>query len=234
MAVIIGGGSSVTSSLLADGTGVVSISFDYQANIERLWELGSFSPYDSTVNRQRNVSLVVYGSKPTGAGGTTVQALDASTTCADSSSISLEFNAAVCTGGAASFSDTFFATSYSYSKDFNGYGKESWAMVTKPIYDDYTGTIYMLRGIATGQILIGTEAMSEAEMGFITDDAGSRDSSGNYIESESGSVNAGFPGIGDFETKREVVVSSVGDSIGKKDGYKGQCNCSIPTQPIYL
>jgi len=41
MAVIIGAGTQVNVD------GVVSISWDYQPNIERLWELGSFSPFQT-------------------------------------------------------------------------------------------------------------------------------------------------------------------------------------------
>lgn len=234
MAVIVGGGSSVSSSVLADGTGVVSISFDLQASIERLWQLGSFSPYDSTATKQRSVNLTVYGTKPAGGGGTNSTDLSASTSCADTGSISIEFSSPVCTGGSVSFSGDFFATSYSYSKDVQGFGRETWAFTSKPILDNYTGTIYMLRGMATGQITIGDDMMTESEMGFTVDDTASQDSLGNYIESESGSVSSGFPGLGDFNTKREVVVTSVGGSIAKNDGYKGECSCSIPVQPVFL
>jgi len=76
--------------------------------------------------------------------------------------------------------------------------------------------------------------LSSTSQGFVIDEAASVDSLGNNIESESGSVSSGFPGLGEYETKREVVVSEVGGSIGKSDGYKGQCSCSIPVQPIFL
>jgi len=234
MAVIVGGGSSISSTLLADGTGVVSINFDLQANIERLWQLGSFSPYDTTATLQRTVNLVVYGTKPTGGGGTNSTVLTPSTTCEDTTTIPIEFSAPVCTGGAASFSDSFFATSYSYSKDVQGFGRETWAFTTKPIIDTYTGTIYMLGGLATGQITTGSDYLSSTSQGFVIDEAASVDSLGNNIESMSGSVSSGFPGLGEYETKREVVVSEVGGSVGKSDGYKGQCSCSIPVQPIFL
>lgn len=237
MVVIIGAGSSVSTSLLTNGTGVISVNIGFQANVERLYQLGSFSPYDSSVTRQRTLSMNVYGKKPSGSGGTQVQVLTPSTTCADAGTIQITFNPSSCAGAISGFTDDFFVTSYSYSKENIGYGQESWSFTTKTILPSYTGTIYMLRGISTGTYATGTDVMTQAQMGFIIDDAASRDSFGNYIESESGSVSAGFPGIGNYEISREVVVYSVGGSDGKNssiDGKRGQASASIPVQPIYV
>lgn len=237
MAVIIGGGSSLKSStFLRDGQGVVSVNFDLQANVERLWQLGSFSPYETTTTKQRTMNVTVYGIRPDNKGGTNIHMLPPSTSCADATSFAIEFNAVVCqTGGSASFRDIFFVNSYSYSKDFQSYGQESWSLQTKPIVDNYAGTIYMLRGIATGRILKPASGiLTEAEVGCVIDDAASRDSLGNYIESESGSITAGFPGIGNYDITREVVVANIGGSTGKKDGYKGTASATIPLTPMYL
>lgn len=234
MAVIIGGGSSVTSSLLAGG-GVVSVNFGLQANIERLYSLGSFDIYDISTTKQRTFSMNVYGKKPVGTGGTNTYSVTPSSSCADANSVSITFNPSACGGSVVGFTDTFFVSSYSYSKDLTGYGQESWAFTTKPIHvPSYGGTIYMLRGLATGQLLTGTGVMTAPDMGVIIDETNSKDSSGNDIESESGSVSSGFPGIGNVDTTREIAVSTVGGSDGKDDGNKGQVSVSIPMSPVYV
>lgn len=237
MTVIIGGGSSLNApNLLASAIGVLSVNFEISPNVERLWQLGSFSPYDTVVTRQRTLSMVVYGRRPDGKGGSLVQSIPASTSCADVSSNRIEFNAVACQSGqAVSFVDYFYATSYSYSKEAQGFGQESWAFTTKPYVVGYTGSIFMLRGISTGKLLVSSaDVMTESEVGMVVDTAASQDSNGAYIDGESGSVSAGFPGIGSFDISREVVVSSVGGSIGKKDGYRGNASCSIPVQPVFL
>jgi len=229
--VIIGGGSSVSTTLLTNGNGVLSVNFGLQANVERLYELGSFSPYDTKTTYQRSFSMTVYGRKPDNSGGTQVRAIIASTTCVDASSESITFNPSACSGAVVGFTDTFFVTSYGYSKDTNSFGQESWSFTNKQVIPSYTGTIYMLRGIPTGQVVTGTDIMTNAQMGIVIDDAASRDSSNNYIEAESGSVSAGFPGIGNMEVTREVVVSSVGGSQGSStaiDGKRGNASASIP------
>ena len=72
------------------------------------------------------------------------------------------------------------------------------------------------------------------DQGVITDDAASKDSSGNFIDGESGSVQAGFPGIGEYSIQREYIVTNVGASLGKSDGYTGQASIQIPMTPVYL
>jgi len=95
----------------------------------------------------------------------------------------------------------------------------------------------MLRGISTGQMITGADVIMDAEMGVVVDETASKDALGNWIESDSGSVSGGFPGIGNMETTREVVYTSIGGSTGKStttDGKRGQASCSIPMQPIYV
>lgn len=237
MTVIIGGGSSLNApSLLASAIGVLSVNFEITPSVERLWQLGSFSPYDTIVTRQRTLSMTIYGRRPNNTGGTLVQTIPASTSCADASSNTIEFNAVACqTAQAVSFVDSFYVTSYSYSKETQGFGQESWAFTTKPLVTGYTGTIYMMRGIPTGKMLVtAADVMTEAEVGLVIDQAASQDSNGAYIEGDTGSVSAGFPGIGNYDTSREVVVSSIGGSVGRKDGYRGNASCSVPLQPLFL
>jgi hypothetical protein len=233
LAVVIGSATTLTSTLFSSG-GVVSVNFGIQANINRLFELGSFSPYDTFVQKQRTLSIVVYGKKLSGAGGSQSILVTPSTSCVDTGAISITVNPGVCGTPVNPFTDNFYPTSYSYSKENLGHGQESWSFTSKPILDSYNGTIIFLRGIATGQILTGAGVMTEANMGVVVDTVASRDSLGNFIEGEQGSVSAGFPGIGNYDIQREVVVTRVGGSLGRSDGKRGQSQVTIPMTPVFL
>lgn len=236
MVVIIGAGSTVTSSQFSSN-GIVSVQFGFNPEVDRLYQLGSFSPYDATVTKTRTLSLNVYGSKPSGSGGSSSFSVPPSTSCADASTINVQVNPASCAAGLLSFADDFFLTSYSYQKDALGYGQESWSFTSKPDIPGYTGTIVMLRGIAEGTISTGGGTMTSAQMGVTVDETASNDSDGNPIEGESGSVQAGSPGLGNYEIQRYVIASAVGASIGKAaavDGLSGQASIQIPMNPVYI
>lgn len=239
MAVVIGAATLVTTTLFPAG-GLVSVNFGYRANLNRLWQLGSWTPYDNYVQFQRELSLTAYGQKEDGSGGSTVFLLPPNTTCGDASSVSIEVAPGACGVAIAPFQETFFPSSYSYTKDNFGWGQESWSFSSKPVIDNYTGTIYMLRGITTGQVNTNsvsqglTGQMEPVDMGIAVNDTSSRDSLGNYIEGYSASVQSGFPGIGDYTLQRDVVIDSVGGSIGKQDGKKGQGSATIPMNPVFL
>lgn len=233
MAVIIGNSTTVVSTLFPDG-GVVSTNFGINAQINRLWQLGSFSPFDTYVQKQKQLSLTIYGKKEDGSGGTQVFDLTPSTSCTDSDGIVIEVTPAACGTYIAPFSAIWYPTSYSYQKDNFGFGQESWSFTTKPEVDNYTGTIVMIRGISSGQILTGAGMMTSVDVGVVINEADSRDSNGDVIEGESGSISAGDMSIGDYAVQRECLFTSCGGSVGKQDGYKGQVSVSIPYTPIYL
>lgn len=233
MAVIIGAGTTVDTSLFLQG-GITTVSFGFKPQVNRLWQLGSWDPYDTYTIQQRDLSLSGYGRKPDGQGGSQSFDLTPSTTCTDSSNVVVTINPGACGVAIAPFTDSFYPASYSYSKDNFGWGIESWSFTSKPIIENYGGTIVFLRGISTGQILVGAGMMAAADVGVVINDSASRDSSNNYIEGESGSVQAGSPGIGDYAVQREIVAQSIGASEGKADGYKGQASVTIPTQQIFL
>ncbi len=238
-AVVIGAATLVTTTLFPAG-GLVSVNFGYRAQLTRLWELGSWTPYDNYVKYQRELSLTAYGQKEDGSGGSQVFLLPPNTTCGDASSVDIEVAPGACGVSIAPFTDTFFPSSYSYSKENFGWGQESWSFASKPVIDNYSGVIYQLRGISTGQVntnsvsqgLVGQ--MEPVDMGVGINDTSSRDSLGNYIEGYSASVSSGFPGLGQYELQREIVVDSVGGSIGKDDGKKGQVSVTIPMNPVFL
>ena len=233
MAVLIGAATTISTSLFPQG-GITNVNFSLKANITRLWQLGSWSPYDTYNIQQRELSISAYGKKPSGQGGSQVFSLTPTTSCTDASSVSVTINPGACGIVISPFTDSFYPSSYSYSKDNFGWGTESWSFTSKPIISGYTGTTYFLRGISTGQMLVGTGMMTAADIGIVIDDAASRDSNGNYIDGESGSVQAGSLSIGEYAVQREIVVSSIGGSQGKSDGYKGSGNVSIQHQQIFI
>lgn len=126
-------------------------------------------------------------------------------------------------------------TSYSYQKANLGYGQESWSLTSKPVVPFYNGTIYMLRtGFAEGTIETGDGYMNPVDMGVIVDDAASNDSSGNPIQGETGSVQAG--GIGTYSVQRSIIASQVGQAVGytvATDGLVGSANISTPVTPVF-
>lgn len=239
MAVIIGAATLVTTTLFPQG-GLVSVNFGYRADLSRLWELGSWVPYDSYVQHQRELSLTAYGRKENGQGGSQVFSLPPNTTCDDATSVSIEVSPGACGVAIAPFQEDFYPSSYSYSKENFGFGQESWSFASKPVVSSYSGQIYLLRGISTGQINANsasqglTGQMEPVDMGVVINDTSSRDSNGDYIEGYSASVSAGATSIGQYELQREVVVDSVGGSIAKSDGLRGQCSITIPNNPLFL
>ena len=236
MAVIIGAGTTVVSTQFPNG-GIVSVQFGFNPQVERLWELGSFTPYDSFIQKTRTLTLNVYGERPDGGGGSTPISVSPSITCVDADTVTITVNPASCVSSLLPFMDNYFVTGYNYQKENIGYGQETWAFTSKPVIPSYTGTIVMLRGIAEGQIATGDGQMTSTQMGITVDETASNDSLGANIEGESGTVQAGTPGLGNYDVQRYVIATQVGGSIGKSsaiDGYAGQANITIPMAPIFI
>ena len=215
----------------------MSANFGFSPNINRLWQLGSFVPYDTFVQKTRTLTLSVYGRRPDGSGGSIQLDVTPSVSCIDAGTVSITVNPASCVGSLLPFTEDYFVNSYSYQKENLGYGQESWGFTTKPVVPSYTGTIVMLRGIAEGTVATGDGTMDALDMGVVVNETASNDSFGAPIEGESGSIQAGSPGIGNFDITRFVVVTDVGNSIGLDptvDGKTGNASITIPLQPIFL
>lgn len=232
-AVIVGNSTQVTTALFADG-GIISVNFGFNAQVNRLWQLGSFSPYDTYVVKQRELSITAYGQREDSSGGSQQYDLTPSDSCVDADPISITVTPGVCEVSISPFTYDYVPTSYGYTKDNFGWGQESWSFTTKPSVDNYTGDIVILRGVATGNIITGDGILTAPEMGVVINEADSVDADGNNIEGESGSVQAGQNSIGEYTVQREIVVSQIGGSVGKKDSYQGKASVSIPTELVYL
>ena len=224
MTAIIGAGTQVSSSLIS--AGFVSVNFSFQPEINRLWQLGSFDAYEIENISQINISLTNYG------GGSTSLALTPSTGCVDSNAqMQITVIPAACVSEAISVVDeTAFITGYSYSKDYKGWGQESWTLQTKPILIDYTGDIYMIQGLSTGDMLSGTDITSNQGIS-LTGSVGGTSDDGSGVDM---SVSAGELSIGEYGIKVFGKVIAVGGGTGKDDGKRGSSNASIPHQPTYL
>lgn len=235
MAVIIGAGTTVVSSQFLGG--ITSINFSFQPSVTRLYQLGSFSPYDSSVQKTRTLQLTVYGQKADGSGGSLSYDVTPSTSCDDVGGIEVTVNPASCVAGLLPFTQTYYLNSYSYQKDNLGYGQENWSLTSRPDVPGYTGTIVMLRGIAEGTISTGGGTMAASDMGIVIDESGSNDAFGAPIEGENGSVAGGTPGIGNYDITRYIVATAVGGSIGFNNSINGQtgnASVSIPLTPVFF
>lgn len=222
MAIIIG---SLTTVGGLDG--VQSVQWAVQVQNNRLWQLGSWSPYRTQVTKVVTLSMTTY------AGSYGSVSLSPSTSCADATTHNLSISPGSCTGGVTSPDTTgMFLTSYSYSKgDPIGFGQESWQF-QKWVDAGVTGTdlisvgapTYVIQGISEGQ---AAGDLTNAQMGI------SFNSSGQTTGSQ-GSVSAGFPGIGNADTVTYGTVNSVGGGTLNATGKLGQSSASIPHQPLYL
>lgn len=230
MPYIISAGTQVTG--FGAGGGIESISYSTEVQPNRLYHLGFSSPYDQNVIIQKQLSITCYG------GASSVYNTEASTTCDEPTPLVITINASSC--GAASFQDTtdWFCTGYSYQKDVQGWGKETWNFTTRPTYLDQNlapitdVTIRMIRGIAEGQAT--TDGGADPGIVFLA---------GSIIDSDTVSavpfvgrmqVQAGNPGIGRANYERFGVVTQVGQGTGKSDGRDGSGSAQIPYTPIVI
>jgi len=220
MAIIIG-------ALTTTGVqGTISAQWGVQAQLNRLWQLGSWDPYRTVVTKVENVSFTTY------AGSVGTKDLSPATSCADSTAtIAVNISPATCGAFIPGLSGNFYLTSYNYSKgDAIGIGQESWAGQRWPgggtggVNTEYTGApTYVLQGPSEG-----------SRSGDVSDTGIVFDGGAAQVEGSQGSVSAGFPGIGQADTTIYGIVNRVGGGTLKEDGKIGQGSASIPHQPLYI
>ena len=205
MAIVIGAATTVSFGSAC----VISASWGYNPNSQRLFCLGEWTPNRTIDRPTRTLNLVVYSPGPTYSTGPT-------TSCSDAGTVSAGISPAACGGTFSSMSGNWWVTGYSFSKDDAQMpGQESWSLVDyKPPGSELNPT-YVLRGIAEGQ---GTP---NAGIKF----------TGTTTESTSGSVSAG--GFGQAYTIDVGVVEEVGGGASGV-GVTGTGNASIPYTPLYI
>ncbi len=227
MVVIIGAGTTVTSNIIT--AGITSVSFSLSPNIERLFQLGSFDPFDTNVTTTESISLSNHG------GGSSTVTLTPSVSCTDSSAtMDVTIVTAPCQGSATTINRTganaLFITSYSYSKDFQGFGSESWSLQGKPIIAGFTGNVSFIQGFSEGNRLTGSDIVSND--GIVL--TGSVSPNTNDATSQNISVSAGSPGLGQDDTQEFGKITQIGGGVGKEDGKRGTASANVPHQLVFF
>ena len=227
MVTIIGAGTTVTSDIISGG--FVSVSFSISPNVERLFQLGDFDAFDVNITEQESVNLTNYG------GASTTVALAPSSACVDSTArMAVTITPAPCVGGVVPIertgADSLFINSFSYSKDFQGYGQETWSLQSKPILQDLTGSQVFIQGFAEGNRLVGTDIVSDD--GIVL--TGSVPATTFDAEGRNLQVSAGSPSVGQDDTQRFGRITRIGGAVGKEDGKRGTSSANIPHQSVFF
>jgi hypothetical protein len=241
MAVIIGNSTVVSITLAGSAVneGITSVDWTHGSQPNKLWTLGSRSPYAAIIPAQNSVSFSVYGDiTPSIDLRVTVSTADP---CPESPAKGIiNITPAIC--GTANtvdaFSSDFYVTSYSYTKDRTNQGVETWQTNSYLLADvsGYSGKVY-------AEPLPSIMAIGTAEGTLVGDDTQSNLESitGSIIEAgdittigEKGSVQAQALSIGEYETTYFGTFSHVGNSIFWAPGVKASSNVTINLQPIYL
>ena len=227
MVVIIGAGTTVTSDIISGG--FVSVSFSLSPNVERLFQLGSFDAFDINITEQESVSLTNYG------GASSTVTLAQSVGCTDSTAkMAVVITPAPCLGSAVPISrtgaDSLFINSYSYSKDFQSFGQESWSLQSKPIIQGFTGNQVFIQGFSEGNHLTGADIVSNDGI-ILTGSvlATTEDATGRNLQ-----VSAGSPGIGQDDTQVFGKITQIGGGVGKEDGKRGNASANVPHQIVFF
>ena len=143
---------------------------------------------------------------------------------------------APCTGASTPITrtgaDALFITGFSYSKDFQGFGQESWSLTGKPQITGFTGNIAFIQGFSEGNRLTGSDIVSNDGIVLVdsaTSTPGQVDATGRNIN-----VSAGSPGLGNDDEQDFGKVTQIGGAVGKEDGKRGNATASIPHQLIFF
>lgn len=230
MAIIIGSNTIVSGPSFPAG-GIISVQWGIQPQVNRLWQLGSWTPYRTMVTRIISLSLTTYA----GAGPSIN--LTPATGCVDSTAtITVTISPGSCGTLPAGLGGTFtvYLGSYSYNKgDAIGFGQQSYSGQDWPggagsggggAGVEFTDApTVVLQGIAEGT--------QTADTGLST---GIAFSGGFDVYGQEGSVSAGFPGIGQADEVRYGLVNAISNGSLRADGKVGQGSVTIPHQPLYF
>lgn len=193
----------------------VSVNTGVNTQQQLLFQLSNSNPvYDTLINYQTTVNISVYSPGPK---YNTIQSVD----CKASNTLRVKVTPGFCGKSLPSLviDDEFYVNNYSYSKDRNTHGTESWSLISKNRVLDDTGKLQyeseMFRGISTGTSTGGAKNTTGTVF------------SGNLTKSSQMSVQAGFPGVGSANEIFFGRVVAVGGGIGEGDS-EGQASVSIP------
>lgn len=224
---IIGAGTTVSSNIISGG--FVSVSFSLSPQVTRLFQLGSFDAFDLQIQTQESISLTNYG------GASSTVALVPSTSCTDSTArMNVTITPAPCTGSTTAIvrtgADALFINSYSYSKDFQSFGQESWSLQGKPIIPGFSGNISFIQGFSEGNHLTGGDIVSNDGIVLTgSDGVSASDASGRSLQ-----VSAGSPGLGQDDTQVFGKITQIGGGVGQEDGKRGTASATVPHTLVFF
>lgn len=220
MGVIIGAATTVSIN------GSISAQWSVQANINKLWALGGWTPYKTVVTKTETVSITAYAGA-----GPSISLLPAAG-CSDSSAKFLvTISPGSCAGGSSGgISGSFYLMSYSYSKgDPIALAQESYSGQRWPGGGGGGGGDVEYIS-APSLVLQGPAEGSASGLGT----SGVTFGGGPTVEGTQGSVSAGFPGLGQSDDTTYGIISNVGGGTLKSDGDVGQASATVPHQPLYV
>lgn len=207
----------------------MSVSFSLAPQVTRLFQLGSFDAFDTQIQTQESVSLTNYG------GASSPVTLTPSISCTDSSAtMNVIITPAPCTGSTVSISrtgaDALFINSYSYSKDFQTFGQESWSLQGKPIIPGFTGNTSFIQGFSEGNHLTGADIVSNDGIVLTgSDGIAANDATGRSLQ-----VSAGSPGLGQDDTQVFGKITQIGGGVGQEDGKRGTSSANVPHTLVFF
>jgi len=239
MAVVIGSATTVVVGGVTDG--FQSVSWNVNRQPTRLWQLGSWDPYNTQVGKTITASITTY------AGVLPTVTLAPANSCADSTAVKdITIDAQACSGPVISLGYTMYITSYSYSKgDPVGFATESWSFQfwEDSEVGDYPSSSSMIpipdpssviQGIAEGS-RSGDVGNGSTDLGirFVDDPGAAPADNYHIVVGTQGSVSAGFPGVGNADIVQIGLVDRIGGGLLQAGGEIGQSNATIPHQPLY-
>jgi len=227
-------GTMTTVNVAGTTMGFQSVSWNYDRQPTRLWQLGYWAPYKTQVVTTITLSLTTYAHviMPR-------VVLSPSTTCDDSGRMRIMFNAAACDPLASVNFDRFmYLTSYSYAKeDPIGFATESWSFQVW-VDSGLPSNSNFIYVPAPSVVLEGiSEGSRSGDVGNGTTDLGIvflAPENTHVVTGQQGSVSAGFPGLGNADTISLGIVAEVGGGLLEAAGRTGRSNATIPKQPLYL
>jgi hypothetical protein len=235
MSIILGTMTTVNVDGYIDGFQSINWSIDRQPN--RLWQLGNWTPYRTQVGATISISLTAY------AGRLIPVTLQPATSCANSTATKrIRFSASACgPGESVSIDEIMYINSYSYAKeDPTGFGTESWSFqkwVDPQDYGTLPSAYFILIGVPTYVLQGVTEGSRSGDVGNGTTDLGVRflsPENTHVVTGQTGSVSAGFPGLGNADEISLGIVDRIGGALLEAGGRTGRSNATVPHQPLYL
>lgn len=223
MGVILGTMTEVIVGGVSDG--FQSINWNINAQPTRLWQLGSWLPWNTQLAGTVSLNITSY------AGALSSINLEPASSCDKSTAVkTVTLNAQSCSPGTSvneEFEDMFI-TSYSYSKgDPIGFGTETWAFQAW-IETNVGGYV---NSPAPSTVLQGISEGSRSGDNF---DRGVELNATTIVTGSQGSVSAGIPGIGNADTIELGIVTRIGGGLLEALGLVGQSSATIPHQPLYI